>query len=273
MTQPSGWYDDPQDPSQLRYFDGILWSDHTVPKQAAPRHEAATPSPYAAPPTSPGGYAVPSSGSAYGQPPAQPGGYQPAPGMGYGSAPAYQWRPAGPVTSDGRPLAEWWQRLLAYLIDNVLLGMIVSVVGFKWFGEFVTWYVDLIRSTAATGATPDQAAITQQVTAMTMPLTIITVIVSVIYQTVFLMRSGATPGKMALGIRVRRVDRPGPLTLVEALRRQVIYVGATVLGLVPIVSLLTSLLHLLDSLWLLWDPRRQCLHDKIADTVVEKSRY
>ncbi|MGL4744396.1 MAG: DUF2510 domain-containing protein, partial [Dermatophilaceae bacterium] len=25
-----GWYDDPDDPSLLRYFDGVLWSAHTA---------------------------------------------------------------------------------------------------------------------------------------------------------------------------------------------------------------------------------------------------
>jgi uncharacterized RDD family membrane protein YckC len=29
---------------------------------------------------------------------------------------------------------------------------------------------------------------------------------------------------------------------------------------------------LLDELWLLWDPRRQCLHDKWAGTVVVRTR-
>ena len=32
--KPSGWYDDPHDPTQLRYWDGILWSDRTMPKVA-----------------------------------------------------------------------------------------------------------------------------------------------------------------------------------------------------------------------------------------------
>ena len=29
--RPSGWYDDPDDDTQLRYWDGILWSDRTMP--------------------------------------------------------------------------------------------------------------------------------------------------------------------------------------------------------------------------------------------------
>lgn len=33
MTQrASGWYDDPDDPTHLRYWDGILWSDRRTPK-------------------------------------------------------------------------------------------------------------------------------------------------------------------------------------------------------------------------------------------------
>ena len=32
MTQPAGWYDDPHDPAQLRYWDGVLWSGNVTPK-------------------------------------------------------------------------------------------------------------------------------------------------------------------------------------------------------------------------------------------------
>ena len=46
-------------------------------------------------------------------------------------------------------------------------------------------------------------------------------------------------------------------------------IGLGLLGLVPVISLVSSLVGLLDSMWLLWDPRRQTLHDKIADTLVE----
>jgi uncharacterized RDD family membrane protein YckC len=33
------------------------------------------------------------------------------------------------------------------------------------------------------------------------------------------------------------------------------------------------LFDLLNELWLTWDPRRQCLHDKAAHTVVIKKDY
>ncbi|HOF64866.1 MAG TPA: DUF2510 domain-containing protein, partial [Dermatophilaceae bacterium] len=34
QPQPSGWYDDPQNAANLRYWDGVLWTDNTVPKVA-----------------------------------------------------------------------------------------------------------------------------------------------------------------------------------------------------------------------------------------------
>ena len=29
----AGWFDDPHDSEQLRYFDGILWTSHTTPRR------------------------------------------------------------------------------------------------------------------------------------------------------------------------------------------------------------------------------------------------
>ncbi len=46
---------------------------------------------------------------------------------------------------------------------------------------------------------------------------------------------------------------------------------AAVLVLPPVVLVVGSIFTLFDELWLLWDPRRQCLHDKAAKTVVVKA--
>ncbi|MGA8977848.1 MAG: DUF2510 domain-containing protein, partial [Pedococcus sp.] len=34
MTTPTraGWFDDPEDDQQLRYFDGVVWTKHTTPR-------------------------------------------------------------------------------------------------------------------------------------------------------------------------------------------------------------------------------------------------
>ncbi len=56
MAQPApGWYEDPTDPLQQRYWDGTTWTDHVAPRPVAP---AAAP-PAAAMPTNFGGAAAP----------------------------------------------------------------------------------------------------------------------------------------------------------------------------------------------------------------------
>ena len=55
MTQPSGWYDDPNDADQLRYWDGVVWTDHAVPRKSPTveqsrigmPHEVSNPTPLA----------------------------------------------------------------------------------------------------------------------------------------------------------------------------------------------------------------------------------
>jgi uncharacterized RDD family membrane protein YckC len=285
MTQPSGWYDDPQDPNSLRYFDGVLWTDNVVPRTsptvadstigrafdpyAAPAYPTAPPAGPWAGPSGPGAWADPSAPSAG----AGPGPYgAPPPGYGYGAAPRLGWR-TGPATPDGAPLAEWWQRLLANLLDGFISGAIALLATIYWWLPFVRSYVDLIRSVVDHPQSALDAramdAFTNQVLAAIVPMTLVQLLVVVSYQVIFLTRSGATPGKAALGIRVRRSGRAGPLTLGEALRREALRIGLGLLGLVPLISLVSSLVGLLDPMWLLWDPRRQTLHDKIADTLVE----
>ena len=68
---PAGWYPDPQDASQLRYWDGQSWTDHTAPS---------------APPASPAAPPPPPASSPYG---GDPGALE---GGGYPSYPTY---PAG----------------------------------------------------------------------------------------------------------------------------------------------------------------------------------
>lgn len=41
MTQPAGWYDDPQDSNTLRYWDGVQWTQHTSPRQRSTGGSAA----------------------------------------------------------------------------------------------------------------------------------------------------------------------------------------------------------------------------------------
>ncbi len=293
MSQRAGWYDDPESPENLRYFDGVIWTTHTTPRtspSAAPTSAMPRQAPASVPtqqvpqaPSAPtpgwGAAPAPPQDREYGQqyapqPPQQGGqpGYPLAPT--YGSAPGPYGAALGlKTTPDGVPLASYGQRVGAYLLDAVILAVATGLIGSYWIYQFAQWYLgwinDLVQNTEA-GQQPaiNQSDLTSQITGHLWPIALVSFVVTLVYNVAFLTTKGATPGKMALGIAVRLRERPGPLRLVDALRRQAIFVVNSLLGLVPLVSLLASLLGLLDLLWPLWDDKRQALHDKIARTNV-----
>jgi len=82
-------------------------------------------------------------------------------------------------------------------------------------------------------------------------------IAMVTYQSVATARYGRTLGKRWLHIRPLRVDG-SRVGWGRALGREAIYWLSTVLGW----------LGFLDALWCLWDGNHQCIHDKVADTIV-----
>jgi uncharacterized RDD family membrane protein YckC len=176
------------------------------------------------------------------------------------------------VLPDGAVLAEWWRRLVGRILDIIVTSVITVIVAFPFLGDLLTAVSDYVSASvqaAESGAPqPDQSAFTTEIAALAVPITIISMVVSLLYETVFLTWRGATPGKMVVGTLVRRVEGPGKLSVVTALKRQVIAVVTSLMGLMPGLSLLGSLLNIIDPAWLLWDPKRQALHDKVADTVV-----
>lgn len=81
------------------------------------------------------------------------------------------------------------------------------------------------------------------------------------YEFLMIGQWNATVGKFAVGIRVRRMDG-SPATWREAALR-------------PLLELIIGVLRigvasLVDDLWMLWDKRKQTLHDKVASTIVVK---
>jgi uncharacterized RDD family membrane protein YckC len=73
-------------------------------------------------------------------------------------------------------------------------------------------------------------------------------------------RNGQTWGKQLLGVRVVRELR-GPMTLATGLAREAI-------GKQLLTFITGGIYAPLDYAWALWDPERQALHDKVADTLV-----
>ncbi len=97
-------------------------------------------------------------------------------------------------------------------------------------------------------------------------------VVFLVYQVFFLMRWSATPGKLAVGISVRLIDRPGPLDADTAIKRAGFQAVAQALGNLPYASLLGTVLVVMDLVWPIRDVQRQALHDKVAKTIVVMGR-
>ena len=276
MTEsPSGpgWYEDPDDPTLLRYFDGVIWTTHTTQRHSA----SADASTIGRAPDVPAagarvgwphqGTTQPGSGQWSAPGPWQGGGQAPGPGPGgvYGQGLGQR----RDVLPDGDVLAEWWRRLLARILDALLVGVLTLLVAIPWWGDVLRVMADFLdEATTGAGGAVDTTRFTEDLTAALFPVSLVSLVVSLVYEVGFLAWRSATPGKMILGTIVRRTGGAGPIGLATALRRQVISVVTALMAFLPFLNILASMINILDPAWLLWDPRRQALHDKVADTLV-----
>ena len=219
------------------------------------------------------GYGQPSqpgySQHGYGQPgqPGQPGYSQ----HGYGQPhPAYSYPRAGRSPA----LAEWWRRLLARVIDGLILAVIFAPFWVPPWSTFIrTASAVAHRYPAGTqlGSIPAaRQALSVAESHLVAKLFVIAVgfyLVAFAYDWVQHWAWGQTVGKRALGTVVVRQDGSPSIGAGAAGGRAAIY------ALSPLVPLVGGLFDLLNELWLTWDPRKQCLHDKAAHTVVIKKEY
>jgi uncharacterized RDD family membrane protein YckC len=175
---------------------------------------------------------------------------------------------AGQPTGTGRAgepaLAQWWRRLLAFLIDSVILTLLTGVLWGRLLASFanrLSQAADLHarHAPAAHGAYPRVFAHTAG------PYLIVlvpTIILAIVYYWLLTGYWGTTIGKRALGTWV--VTAAGQAR--PSLRRSFVRALVFVLGgeIVPVF-------FLIDNLWLFGDSRRQTLHDKAAGTLVVTS--
>ncbi len=285
MTQqPAGWYDDPQDPSQLRYWDGVVWSDHTSPKISPMVEQSTIGMPYGVAPASarpqaPGsqgaqgprtvqdGFASPQQGQG------QPGGEWPGYGQGPGALgqPTQGWQSQGLATTpDGVVLSGWWKRVLARVLDSFIVGIFTLPLTYApimragtIFADYLQQVMDAAKAGSSTVQDPPA-----DFTGAIIQASLTVLVVYVIYEVAFLTWKGATPGRMIVGISVRLRERPGPPPLVVVLKRTAVKEGPAFLGGVPFLGTMGSLFSLVDDLWPLWDPKKQAIHDKVAKTNV-----
>ena len=152
--------------------------------------------------------------------------------------------------------AGFWIRVLSRIIDGFVLAPLYTPAIVHVFGPFMR-AMDEANRTGQPFQQPDVPPIAYGWTVMI-------VVGGYLYQLVMIGVWGATVGKFATGIRVRQVDGT-PAGWREAALRPVL---ETVISLLRASTL--GLLSLVDYLWMLWDPHKQTLHDKLAGTIVVK---
>ena len=201
-----------------------------------------------------------------------PGGYYAAPQY----PPAYPGVPYGAravaQTADGVPLAGWWWRALAVVIDTLLVGLIAGVIAspiyLRLFRSISAVFAEAMRAAQAGEPAPALPTTALLSSGDQFALTLITLLVGLAYHVVFLRLKSATPGKLAVGLRVVPVDAGhsrAQLPWNTAIVRAIVWV-------LPTAHILLILVRIADVLLPLWHPKRQSLHDLAAKTQVVKPR-
>jgi uncharacterized RDD family membrane protein YckC len=135
-----------------------------------------------------------------------------------------------PAPETGVVYASFFERLIALIIDIVILAIAGAILG----------------------TVSAMASQLEQVMSMLATLMAWTYLV---YMDV---KQGGTIGKRVMGLRVQNMDTGANLELVPAILREI--VGRFLSGLVL----------LLGYFWMLWDPKKQTWHDKLGNSVVVK---
>ncbi|GGQ22037.1 putative RDD family membrane protein YckC [Actinomadura coerulea] len=201
-------------------------------------------------------------GAGHGHPGAPPPQAPPVPG--YGPPGYHHPGPQGPQDMTAGRLV----RLGAGILDSFVIGIAATpavLFSIRW---------DRVRDMAESGepmTNPfDLYDIPRLVTGYA-----IAFLLGFAYFTVLHARWGQTLGKKAFGIRLVRASDLSAVSWGQALGRQAfvyaISIATGALNLVTPAAGILGLVGLLDNAWILWDERRQALHDKVAGTVVVKA--
>ena len=185
----------------------------------------------------------------------QPGWGAPPYGQQPASAP-YGYVP-GPVDRLGRPLADWWQRLVAIILDSIILFVPKAIL------------TAIVVGTAVS----NNGLYTTGIGASLIVLGIIFAIVDIAYFALLNgSEKGQTVGQMVLGIAVRDESTGGAIGPQRGGLRILVLDPGLLVFWIPVIGLIAGLYTLVAALSPLWDDRRQGFHDKVAKTDVIKVR-
>lgn len=275
---PSGWYPDPVDTTQERFWDGSNWTTRQRPLAS----EAQYGPPSAAQPWSGGGsqagVQAPYQQTGYQQTGYQQAGYQPTDYQQAGHQQAgyqmqgysqYQPQGFGPSTADGVPLSGWWRRVGATVLDTLILAVLVGLATIPFIDTLTVgmeaWMNDLVLAAQTGAQVPNYTDAKYGLRGPLITIYVISEAIGIIYSTAMLVWKSATVGQLAAGIRVVPKDQgmtQRPLPFGTALLRNVAYYALSAITITGLINVLFPL----------WNRRRQTLHDMIARTQVVKVR-
>jgi uncharacterized RDD family membrane protein YckC/ribosomal protein S27AE len=153
--------------------------------------------------------------------------------------------PVGVVTYAG-----FWIRFVAYVIDALILGVVMGIVQFAILGSFL--------SMPHFDASTRPEMIIGPMLGMIGIASLISIGLGCGYETFFISKYGATPGKMALSLKVVRPNG-GPIDVGRAAGR---YFGKILSGLILYIGFIMAG----------FDAEKKALHDIICDTRVIRTR-
>lgn len=170
---------------------------------------------------------------------------------------------------DGQPLAGWWRRVGAHVLDSLLLSLLTVPLAISllrdWIPEVQAWMDQVAAQPETTTTMP---AIPQPDTTTLLQVGAVTLAVFFVYEIGCLSRWGRTLGRAATDISVRRAEAPLTVPFGRLAARTVV---KRLGDLVPI-PFLGMVFSLVDVLWPLGDKQRQALHDKAGRTLVVRGR-
>lgn len=238
-----GWYPDPTDTSQERYWEGTRWT-HNVREPLEPvvtQEVAPAPDPRTA-----------------------------RPGAGVGDKGS-----AAPIaliettTTDGVQLAGFTLRILARLIDMVAAGLLTLLVGYRFVGQVFNLALEQSRLNGGRITTTISPEISQRMETPSMWLTVTFVICLFAIELLFGGLFGRTPGKFAVGLKQVPVGEglAKKAGWAAAIRRSVVILAAGVIDLTagPFATMMTCL-------WMQFSRRRQTIQDVVGRTQVVNVR-
>lgn len=179
--------------------------------------------------------------------------------------PVVPWKPpvddpflqAAQAQAAARP-AGLGKRLVARLIDSLVLGAVVGAVALPLAARARTHVDGKIEAAKRTGETVTVWLLDSTTAGYLGAVLGALLLVGVLYEALPTAKWGRTLGKKLCGLEVRDIESHDAPTFGAALRRWLVY---SVLGLLVV--------GVLNVLWCLFDrPWRQCWHDKAAHTFV-----